>query len=140
METLDKKEQLAIEKYKLLFDLWMSENPVKTTKLQVLMATNSILVSAFFLTEYTIWIALVGFVFSSVWVLSIGRTTSYQRHWRSQLEELRKEYSDNILFQIHKAKVKPTIWGRVSSKYYLVGTPIATAFSWLVVMLYMLFF
>jgi len=56
MET---EEQLAIEKYKLLFDLWMSGNPVKTSKLEMLMVTNSILVSAFFLAGQPSWLALV---------------------------------------------------------------------------------
>jgi len=138
METLDREEQLAVEKYKLLFDLWMSENPVKTSKLQMLMATNSILVSAFFLVGQPLWIALVGFFFSVVWILSLGRTTSFQQHWRLQMEDLRKEYSGNTLFQIHSVEIKPAVWGRVSSRYYTLGTPIATAISWLAVILYFL--
>ena len=36
MEALDREEQLAVDRYKLLFDLWMSENPIKTNKLQML--------------------------------------------------------------------------------------------------------
>lgn len=129
---------VAIEKYKLLLDLWKSENPIKTNKLQMLMATNSILLSAFFLTEHTFGIALVGFVFSLVWVLSIGRTVSYQHHWYSQMEDLRKKYTGNTMFQIHSVEVKPPVWGRVSSRYYLLGTPFSTAISWLAVMLYIL--
>ena len=138
MEMADKEKQLAVEKYKLLFDLWKSENPIKTNKLQMLMATNSILVSVFFLTEYTFWIAFVGFLFSLVWVLSIGRTVSYQHHWRSQMEDLRQKYSDNPMFKIHSVKIRPTTWGRVPSRYYLLGTPIATAVAWLAAMLYIL--
>ena len=40
-------EKLAIDEYKLILDLWKSESPIKTNKLQVLLATNSILVTAF---------------------------------------------------------------------------------------------
>lgn len=138
MQTLGIEEQLAIEKYKLLFELWMSENPIKTNKLQMLMATNSVLASAFFLADRTAWIALVGFLFSTVWVLSIGRTTSYQRHWAQQLEEIRTMYVENPMFDIHSAEIDPPVWGSVSSRYYLVGTPIAAAIAWLVVMLYSL--
>jgi hypothetical protein len=138
MEALDREEQLAVDKYKLLFDLWMSENPIKTNKLQMLMATNSILVSVFFLTEDIFWIALVGFFFSLVWVFSIGRTVSFQHHWQSQMELLRQEYSGNIIFQTHSAKISPPAWGRVSSRYYLLGTPMATVVGWLAVMLYIL--
>ncbi|MFZ3059965.1 MAG: hypothetical protein WA102_09550 [Candidatus Methanoperedens sp.] len=128
-------EQLTTDKYKLILDLWKSENSIKTSKLQVLLATNSILVSAFFLTGRSIWIAFVGFIFSIVWILSIGRTISYQQHWHSLLEDIRKKYSSNIIFQIHSAEIKPSVWGRISSKYYLLGTPIATATGWLVVFL-----
>jgi hypothetical protein len=138
METSSRDEQRAVEKYKLLFDLWMSENPVKTTKLQMLMATNSILVSAFFVVGQPIWIALVGFAFSMVWVFSIGRAVSFQHHWRTQMEDLRKQYSENPIFQIHSVKIKPPIWGSVSSKYYLLGTPLAASFAWLVVIIYLL--
>ena len=136
METSSRDEQRAVEKYKLLFDLWMSENLVKTTKLQMLMATNSILVSAFFLVGQPIWIALVGFAFSMVWVFSIGRAVSFQHHWRAQMEDLRKQYSENPIFQIHSVKIKPPIWGSVSSKYYLLGTPFVASFTWLAVIIY----
>lgn len=135
---IDKEEQLAVEKYKILFDLWKSENPIKTNKLQMLMATNSILVSVFFLTEHNLGIALVGFLFSLIWLLSIGRTVSYQHHWYSQMEDLRQKYRNNTMFQIHSVEIKPAAWGRVSSRYYLLGTPIATAIAWLTAMLYIL--
>jgi len=135
---MDREEQLAVEKYKLLLELWMSENPVKTSKLEVLIATNSILVSAFFLANHTVWIALAGFFFSAIWILSIGRTLSFQQHWRSQMESLRKEYSDNAMFQIHSVEIRPSVWGRVPSKYYLLGAPIALSVAWLAVVLYLL--
>jgi hypothetical protein len=140
METFDRTEQLAVEKYKLLLELWMSENPVKTSKLEMLLAINSILVSAFFLANRTVWIALAGFFFSAIWVLSIGRTVSFQQHWRSQMEDLRREHSDNPLFQIHSVEIKPSIWGRVPSRYYLLGTPIALSIVWAAVVVYVLMF
>jgi len=131
-------EQLACDKYRLLFELWRSENPIKTSKLQMLMATNSILASAFFLAGQIPWIPLVGFVFSTVWTFSIGRTVAFQHHWFAQMESVRKEYPDNELFHIHKADVRAPFWGSVSSRYYLIGTPIVTALAWLVVFLYTL--
>lgn len=131
----ESEEKLAMDEYRLIFDLWKSENSIKTNKLQVLLATNSILVSAFFLTGHSFWIALVGSVFSFVWVLSIGRTVSYQEHWRALLEDIRKSYPNTHMFQIHSAEIKPAIWGRVPSKYYLLGTPIVAAVCWLIVFL-----
>ena len=125
-------QTILVDKYKIVFDLWKSENSIKTSKLQVLLATNSILVSAFFLTSQSVWIALIGFVFSFVWILSIGRTVGYQQHWRLMLEEIRKKDLTNPLFQIQSVKAKVPIWGSVSSKYYLMGTPIGATIGWLV--------
>lgn len=139
VKKTENDEQLAIEKYKLLFDLWMSENPIKTNKLQMLLATNSILISAFFLVNQTIWIALVGMFFSLVWVLSIGRTVEYQRHWKTQMDVLRKNYTDNTMFQTHSTKIKPSLLGKISSRYYLLGTPVAMSIGWFFVILYILF-
>ncbi|MGD0646054.1 MAG: hypothetical protein ABSA75_14205 [Candidatus Bathyarchaeia archaeon] len=126
-------EKIALNDYKLINDLWMSENSIKTNKLQVLLATNSILVSAFFIANHPVWIALVGSVFSMVWVLSIGRTVSYQERWQSLLEGIERQYPSAHVFQIHSEKPKAAIWGRVPSKYYLLGTPIGAAVCWLIV-------
>jgi hypothetical protein len=83
-----KPDERAFDEYRLIFDLWKSENSIKTTKLQVLLATNAILVSAFFLSGRVVWIALAGFAFSMVWIFSIGRTIAYQEHWHSLLVEI----------------------------------------------------
>jgi hypothetical protein len=132
-------EEIAIEKYKLLFELWTSENSVKTNKLQMLMATNAILVSALTLAQRPVlWIALAGFVFSLVWILSIGRTVGYQEHWKVLMDEIRKQYGSNALFQTHSTQTALPVWGRVSSKYYLIGTPIATTIAWLSVIVFTL--
>lgn len=132
-------EKLLADKYKIVFDLWKSENSIKTSKLQVLLATNSILVSAFFLAGQSIWIALVGFVFSLVWIMSIGRTVSYQQHWKSMLEDIRTQYSSNPIFQIHSTKAKVAFWGKVPSKYYLLGTPIGATIAWLITLIIKIF-
>jgi len=129
-----------MDRYKLLFDLWSAENNVKTNKLQMLMATNAILVSAVSLVGHTvIWIAVAGFVFSLVWVFSIGRTVAYQNHWHQQMEDIRKGNPAEPLFQVHATKTKEPLWGRVPSKYYLIGTPVATTTAWFLVIVYSLF-
>lgn len=125
---------MAVEKYKLLLDLWKSENPVKTTKLQVLILVNSILVSVFLLTS-SFWIALAGMLFALVWILSIGRTVSYQRHWKNEMDKLQKGHSDNIVFRIHDAPAAHRLWGRVPSAYYTIGAAVAAALIWFVVLL-----
>jgi hypothetical protein len=42
------------------------------------------------------------------------------------------------MFQIHSAEIKPPVWGSVSSKYYLLGTPFVTSITWLAVIVYLL--
>jgi hypothetical protein len=134
----ESEELMAVEKYRLLVDLWKSENRNKTNQLLVLMATNSLLVLAFFLAERTPWVALVGSLFSFVWILSLGHTISLQDHWRAQMEILRKRGAQYALFQIHSARTRSSILGRVPSRYYVLGTPIAAAISWLAVLVYTL--
>jgi len=135
----ERDEQIAVEKYKMLLDLWKTEDLNKTNQLQMLMATNSLLVLAFFLTGQSSWIALVGFLFSFVWILSLGHTVYLQTHWRAEMEVLRERCAGNALFQIQSAELKPSVWGKVPSRYYLLGTPIVATVSWLVVLLYTLF-
>lgn len=136
MSSLNRDEEIAVDKYTLLFNLWMSENSVKTNKLQMLMATNAILVAALTISQNPIgWIAVAGFTFSLVWVFSIGRTVAYQKRWQDQMEVLRTGFPTIPLFNIHSTKTKEPIWGRVPSRYYLLGTPIGTTLAWLVVII-----
>jgi hypothetical protein len=51
---------------------------------------------------------------------------------------VRKEYPENTLFQIHKAEFHAPIVGSLSSRYYLIGTPVVTALAWVAVLLYTL--
>ena len=125
-------EENAIEKYKILFDLWMSENSIKTNKLQMLMATNAILVSALALANYVaIGIAIGGFVFSLVWIFSLGRTVAYQEKWKEQMNDLKNNFPNNEIFTTHITTSPKQVWGKIPSKYYLLGTPIATTIAWL---------
>jgi hypothetical protein len=128
-----------IDHYKLLFDMWKSENSVKTSKLQVLMATNAFLISAHVISHYsTIWIPLAGFIFSLVWIFSIGRSVAYQDHWKIQMNQLQQQNPTDPIFMVHMTKSKEPLWGRVPSKYYLVGTPIGTTLAWISVVIYTL--
>jgi hypothetical protein len=138
MIAYEREEQIAVEKYRLLLDLWKSENLSKTNQLQMLMAANSLLVLGFFLAGQSFWIALVGFLFSLVWILSLGHTIYLQTHWRAQMEVLRERCAGNALFQIQSAELKPSVWGKVPSRYYILGTPIVATTAWLVVLLYLL--
>ena len=82
--------------YKAYVDLWAAENPIKTNKLQVLLVVNGLLVSAlqvgggFIAANWPIF--LMGSILSAIWVLSIGRTSLFQKIWQIKAQELAKKY------------------------------------------------
>lgn len=137
-----KEERQIEEKYKLLVSLWTSENQVKTAKLQAFALVSSIFVSAFILVPGArLFIALIGMLFSVVWLFSIGRTLHYQSCWRSQIDEIRGKYKDNaIMFDIFNPETlnmpKPGLFSKISSKRILLGMPLAATFVWLATLLW----
>lgn len=131
--------------YKLLLDLWVNENPIKTNKLQVLMVVNGLLVSAvqilggFVARNWPIY--LVACVLSMIWVFSIGRTVRFQTVWKLKMESLAERYPGDARFNILTSKVdekRLPVWvrlaGAVSSKFYLIGAPILFAGAWFVIL------
>jgi hypothetical protein len=137
------------EAYKVLLDLWKQENPIKTTKLQVLLAVNGGLLSVVQFTggfKQENWqIFLLGAVLSAIWLLSIGRTTLYQQLWKHKLEALSEKHSGDPRFAVlahESVQAKPGRFvravGGVSSKYYLLGAPIFFSLSWLAILAYAL--
>jgi hypothetical protein len=137
------------EAYKLLLDLWKQENPIKTTKLQVLLAVNGGLLTVvqieggFIQANWPIFV--LGAVASGIWLLSIGRTTLYQQLWKHKLEAISLKHADDPRFGVLAVEAvasKPGLFiravGGVSSKYYLLGAPIFFSLSWLAILLYAL--
>ncbi len=145
------EEEKDYEAFKAYVDLWKSENPIKTNKLQVLLIVNGLLVSAVqvaggFKPENW-FLFLAGSVLSFIWVLSIGRTSLFQKVWQVKINKIasKKEYKDDPRFRIldttDEEKEAPG-WlralGSVSSKYYLLGAPVLFSFLWFVALLYVL--
>ena len=147
-----------LHSYSALLTLWQAENPIKTIKLQFLLATNAILLGFFQLsggavannlptgmignTTDNIYLALGGFALNLIWTLSIGRTSLFQKAWKNKLDDIARRYPDDSRFKIlelHDAEARAPAWlrllGKVSSKYYLLGTPIGFAAAWLYVAL-----
>ena len=139
------------QSYTQLVTLWMSENPIKTNKLQVLLVVNGLLLTAVsvnggFVAEN--WpIYLGGAVLSLVWVHSIGRTSLYQKIWQSKIRKLAERYQEDSRFHLlehDQTELKAMkssdkflkVVGAVSSKYYLIGAPIVFCIGWFVVFLY----
>jgi hypothetical protein len=132
--------------YRLLIDLWARENPIKTAKLLVLLATQALLISAvsvaggFILSNWPL--CLAGAAFSLVWALSLGRTSLFQDGWRRKIREIAARYPEDARFRVlemggerEKAPLILRVMGSVPSAYYLLGTPIILCLAWCVTLL-----
>lgn len=133
---------IAFEQYRILLDMWSRENPIKTTKLQVLLAVNALLVSGVGLgqagfTKSKWFIYVAGCGFSLVWTFSIGRTSLFQEAWNKKLQKIAAQHPDDARFRLHdtrqecKSAAKVLrILGGVPSKWYLLFVPPAFATLW----------
>jgi hypothetical protein len=128
--------------YRLLIDLWARENPIKTAKLLVLLATQALLISAVSIAGGFIpsnWpLCLTGAAFSLVWALSLGRTSLFQEGWRRKIREIAARYPEDARFRVlemggerEKAPLIMRVMGSVPSAYYLLGTPVILLICWL---------
>jgi len=128
--------------YGQLLRLWSKENSIKTIKFQVLLATNAGLLAVVMISggfAHDNWPLYLGGVFLSlVWTLSIGRTVLFQKSWKVRLLSIAERHPDDIRFHVLDANETIRhlpLWlrmiGGVSSKYYLIGTPIMFCVGWL---------
>jgi len=136
------------ETYKILLDLWSQENPIKTTKLQVLLVVNGLLVSAINVsgegfTADQWFMYLAGVIFNLIWTFSIGRTALFQEAWQVKLRKLRDRYPDDPRFSILETRAErgQAAWilrtfGGVSSRWYLLFSPFLFAVIWLVILIF----
>jgi hypothetical protein len=137
---------LDYDTYRTLLDLWKSENPIKTNKLQVLLAVNALLVSGLKVSGDVIdpdnWLVhLAGAVFSAIWTLSIGRTALFQEIWQMKLTRLQHKWKDDPRFQIldtrQDKREAPALlrrFGFVPSRLYLLFSPFAFAAAWVILL------
>jgi len=139
--------ELDLEAYKMLLDLWSRENPIKTAKLQVLLAVNGLLVSAISVsggfTADKWFVYLSGAVFSLIWTFSIGRTSLFQDIWQIKMRELQLRYPADPRFSIleitaAKKQTRPMmrLFGGISSKWYLLFSPLGFAIAWLAILFF----
>jgi hypothetical protein len=143
----DTQVERDYESYKLLLGLWQSENPIKTNKLQVLLAVNALLVSAISIsggfTANKWFVYLAGALFSLIWMFSIGRTSLFQDVWQIKLGEFQQRYPQDPRFtlletrrQRQQAHWLLRLCGGISSKWYLLFSPLGLAIIWLLILLF----
>jgi len=136
---MDNKTEQDLHSYNTLLSLWQSENPIKTIKLQFLLATNAGLVGFLALAgNNALLLSVSGVVLNIIWMLSIGRTSLFQKAWKNKLDKIATRHADDARFQIldiKSAEASTPPWlrwvGSVSSKYYLLGTPAGLTIVWL---------
>jgi hypothetical protein len=133
--------------YQALLTLWASENPIKTNKLQVLLAVNALLVSGLQVSGKIVdsgnWLVyLTGALFSAIWTLSIGRTALFQEIWQMKLTRLQHKWTDDPRFQVldtrqdkQAAPVLLRRLGFVPSRLYLLFSPLAFAAGWVMLLI-----
>ena len=142
MQTAQESVELDYTNYRVLLDLWQKENPIKTTKLQVLLAVNALMASAVNLSggiSGSKWfIYLAAAFFCLIWMFSIGRTVLFQDIWQLKLQELQKKYPADSRFTILQTdtycdRVSPLAkaFGAVPSKWYLLFSPLLFALAWI---------
>lgn len=138
----DEKVERDYQTYKVLLDLWSKENPIKTAKLQVLLAVNALLVSAVNISGGKWYVYLAGALFSFIWMFSIGRTSLFQDVWQIKIKELRDLYTNDPRFSIldtgrHQKQAGWMLqaFGAVSSKWYLLFSPLVFGLAWLAVLI-----
>jgi hypothetical protein len=136
----DERTTRDLDAYKSLLALWVQENPIKTTKLQVLLAVNAALISVVqFRPAGDVRLVLAsGALLSGIWLLSIGRTVLYQQLWARKLDALEAAHPGDPRFAITNVdavEAKAAGWlrtlGGVSSKYYLLGAPLVFVAGWI---------
>jgi len=127
--------------YKAYVDLWAAENPIKTNKLQVLLIVNGLLLSAlqlgrgFHIASWPIFVA--GSLFCAIWIMSIGRTSLFQKVWQAKAIEFSNKYKGDHRFQLLDTEAAELaaprwlrFWGAVPSRFYLLGAPMVFSLAW----------
>lgn len=143
--TVTNQVENDYETYRQLLHLWQSENPIKTIKLQVLLAVNALLVAAVGLAggfAHDLWyVYATGMVFDLIWTFSIGRTALFQDLWQARLRELQRRYPDDPRFSIldndrlrAQSRWMLRIVGAVPSRWYLLLSPLAFAIIWFAIL------
>jgi hypothetical protein len=131
-----------LSNYTALVALWQGENPIKTLKLQVLLAVNAGLIAVVVLNGGLVAVnaplCACGLFFSLIWTLSIGRTVLSQQAWKIKLGDICARHPGDARFSLletRDAERRVTPWlravGSVPSKYYLVAGPAGLTVVWL---------
>lgn len=142
----EKQADRDYETYRQLLQLWQSENPIKTAKLQMLLAVNALLMSAVSVSggfgNDRWYVYVTGIVLNLIWTFSIGRTSLFQDVWQARLLELQRRNAGDARFSLldnarYRRQTRRMVrtFGAVPSRWYLLLSPLAFAIAWLAILL-----
>jgi len=128
---------------KVLYEMWRHENNIVNQKIAIYFAIQAILIIS--LSSSPIPTAVAGLIVSLIWFFSIGRTIVYRIYWLERITKLLEDTGGIKLLPIIKEekKMKKTKekhiyrmqwFGKVPSKYVLLGTPFIGLILWLVIL------
>ena len=129
-------ESRKIEALKVAYQLWSQDNLIGNQKLAMYLAVQSILVLALAREPGAHGVVSgFGVVLSLVWFLSIGRTVEFRDVWQEKIHSLLEGLGDGPKsdFRMYPSadRVKQiAFYGRLSSKYVLLGPTVAGFVFW----------
>jgi len=141
---MDEREKNQIEAWKVLVDLWKSENAVKTSKLMMFFAVQSLFVVAFSMRTGFDWVVpVLALLFSVLWFFCIGRTVACQKHWKKKADGLFSKFSEESkeaygIFPTPLDELLFPIYGRMPATYILLFPPVLTFVIWLIILVFIL--
>jgi hypothetical protein len=132
------------EKIKMYFEVWTTENNVKTNKLMIFFVVQTILATTFNYTTKVIWITpVIGIIFSFIWFFCIGRTVAFQKIWKKKIENIAQNSNDpNIktfaFFPTREEEFDMPFYGKMPSVFITLLPPSIMTFLWSLVLVYKL--
>jgi hypothetical protein len=140
---MDEHEKSQIEVWKVLIDLWKSENSVKTSKLMMFFAVQSLFVVAFNKDNNFDWVVpLLAVLFSLFWYFCIGRTVAFQKYWKKKANDLFSNFSESKeiydFFPKTDDKSSFPFYGKMPAGLILLAPPLITFVIWLIILVFIL--
>jgi hypothetical protein len=139
---MNKYEKNQVEVWKVLIDLWESENSVKTNKLMMFFAVQSLFTVAFNINSSFNWVVpFLAVLFSLFCFFCIGRTIAFQKHWKKKANNLFTNFSESLK-EIYDFFPKPVdklsfpFYGKMPAIIILLAPPLITSVIWLIILIF----
>ena len=143
-KSMNENDKNHLDVWKVVIDLWKGENAVKTSKLMMFFAVQTLFVIAFDINKDLNWVVpLLAVLFSLFWYFCIGRTVVFQKYWKKKANEYYNNFTDEMkavydIFPKPDDKYSFPFYGKMPAKFILLGPPIMTFIIWLIILVFAL--